>query len=41
MDELARHDWREEHELLYEFEIGGVRFEDVVAVMPNAPSERL
>lgn len=41
MDELARHDWREERKLLYEFEIGGVRFEDVVAVMPNAPSERL
>lgn len=35
MEELAAHDWREDGELKYEFEIGGVCFEDVVAVMPN------
>lgn len=38
MAEIAAHDWREESKLLYEFEIGGVSFEDVVAVMPNDPS---
>lgn len=41
MAEIAQHDWREESKLLYEFEIGGVSFEDVVAVMPNAPGEPL
>ena len=35
MDELSKHDWREESELLYEFEIGGCRFEDVVSVTPK------
>lgn len=36
MDELAAHDWREDGELRYEFEIGGCTFEDVVTVTPNA-----
>jgi hypothetical protein len=35
MDELAAHDWNEDGELGYEFEIGGCVFEDVVAVTPN------
>jgi hypothetical protein len=34
MAELEKHDWNEESALDYQFEIGGVRFEDVVAVMP-------
>lgn len=29
MNEMANHDWREDGELKYEFEIGGLRFEDV------------
>lgn len=29
IDQLAAHDWREEGEILYEFEIGGVSFKDV------------
>lgn len=33
MDELAAHDWREDGELTYEFEIGGCRFVDVVSVI--------
>lgn len=41
MDELAKHDWREESELLYEFEIGGCRFEDVVTVTPNDQAQAL
>lgn len=34
MDNMYHYDWNN-GELLYEFEIGGVRFEDVVAVTPN------
>jgi hypothetical protein len=38
MAEIAQHDWCEDGELRYEFEIGGVYFEDVVAVTPNDDS---
>lgn len=36
MDELAAHDWNEEGRYEIQFEIGGISFEDVVAVTPNA-----
>ncbi len=35
MEELAAHDWNEDGQLQYDFELGGIRFEDVVAVTPN------
>lgn len=36
MNELAAHDWSDDGELRYLFEIGGCTFEDVVSVTPNA-----
>jgi len=40
MDEIASHDWSDDGQLQYDFEIGGIRFEDVVAVTPNADFRR-
>lgn len=40
LKELAEHDWREDGELKYEFEVGGVTFQDVVDVTPNEKGQR-
>ena len=36
LTELEQHDWSEEGKLQYDFEIGGVSFEDVAEVTPNS-----
>ncbi len=36
MQEIASHDWREDGELKWEFEIGGVRLEDVCAPVESS-----
>ena len=40
LTELEQHDWSEDGKLQYDFEIGGVSFEDVVTVTPNGAGEQ-